>query len=183
LTYAVIETYTQKFPGKLDRLTITIIQPVCINTGCVCDVQGIKKNNLRQSFLLSALIIMSDQPTLDGRSKLDDQSQGSQIFDMLINTSRPTSRTSDYYSLSVTVEREDFIVDTIADRSIDYYDGSKQIKINVLVSLYGHSDPRYMAVERSFIIIRSKVYDEDDSTGKIKLCFAHNIYSHAFINN
>jgi len=113
--------------------------------------------------MLSMVMIMSDQPTIEIRNKLDAHLQESQIVSaVMINNSRPTSRTSDYCSLSVPVEHEDFIVGTI-----DNHDGGTQTKINILVKVHGYKSFKYMAVEGFYIVTRSKICDENDSRGKL----------------
>jgi len=115
--------------------------------------------------VLSTVMIMSDQPTIEIRSELDAHLQESQIASaVMINNSRPTSRTSDYCSLSAPVEHEDFIVDTT-----DNHDGGTQTKINILVNVHGYKPFKYMAVKGFYIVTRSKICDENDTTGKMNV--------------
>ena len=109
------------------------------------------------ALLLSALIV--DQPTIEIRSMLTAQSR---IVNNMINSLKPTSRTSDYYSLLVPTKNEGFIVGLA-----DNHDGGTQTKVNVLVKCHDHKSSKYMTVENSYIATKLKICNQDDSTSKI----------------
>jgi len=92
-------------------------------------VIGTHKYVHKTSFILYKLgyMIMSDPQEHVLCSRITN------TYYYILNSSRPTSRTSNYCSLSVSVEHEDFIVGII-----DYHYGGNQTKVNVLVNVHGY---------------------------------------------